>query len=56
MLRCQTSHRASESVLLYTYNRVDNAPPVEKLYRPSFLASRDSTPIEPIATEIRAIA
>ncbi|MBL9045354.1 MAG: phytanoyl-CoA dioxygenase family protein [Myxococcales bacterium] len=44
------------SVLLYTYNRVDNAPPVEKLYRPSFLASRDSTPIEPIATEIRAIA
>jgi ectoine hydroxylase len=33
-------------VLLYTYNRVDNAPAKEGLRRPQFLVSRDTRPIE----------
>lgn len=41
------------SVLLYTYNRVDNAPRPEALHRPDFLASRDVRPIDIAAVDLR---
>lgn len=46
----------SRSLLLYTYNRVDNAPPPNALHRPPFLASRDNTPIQLLASDIQALA
>ena len=36
----------ARTLLLYTYNRVDNAPDVANLHRPEFLVSRDSRPIQ----------
>lgn len=42
----------SRGLLLYTYNRVDNAPPPEALLRPPFLASRDSRPVEISAADL----
>ena len=33
------------TIALFTYNRVDNAPPASALHRPEFLVSRDTRPI-----------
>lgn len=46
----------SRTLLLYTYNRVDNAPPPTALHRPNFLASRNSTPIQLLSSDIRELA
>lgn len=35
------------SLMLYTYNHVDNAPPRAGLVRPEFLVSRDTRPVAP---------
>lgn len=43
----------ARTLLLYTYNRVDNAPEVGKLHRPDFLVSRDSRPIQVLHSSIR---
>lgn len=43
----------ARTLLLYTYNRVDNAPDVGKLHRPDFLVSRDSRPIQVLHSGIR---
>ena len=43
----------ARTLLLYTYNRVDNAPEVSKLHRPDFLVSRDSRPIQVLHSGIR---
>lgn len=40
-------------VLLYTYNRVDNAPAQEALHRPGFLASRDTSPLSISVADLR---
>jgi ectoine hydroxylase len=39
------------SLVLYTYNHVDNAPPRAALRRPEFLVSRDERPVEPVADD-----
>ena len=43
----------ARTLLLYTYNRVDNAPDIGKLHRPDFLVSRDSRPIQVLHSSIR---
>lgn len=43
----------ARTLLLYTYNRVDNAPDIGKLHRPDFLVSRDSRPIQVLDDSIR---
>ena len=43
----------ARTLLLYTYNRVDNAPDIGKLHRPDFLVSRDSRPIQVLHGSIR---
>ncbi len=35
------------TLALFTYNAVDNAPPAERLHRPAFLASRDTSAVVP---------
>lgn len=42
------------SVVLFTYNAVDNAPAVTALHRPDFLVSRDSRPIRCLSDELLA--
>jgi ectoine hydroxylase len=39
---------AERTVLIFTYNRIDNAPPEAKRRRPEFLASADTRPIEAV--------
>jgi len=41
----------ARSLLLVTYNRVDNAPASANLTRPEFLVSRDTRPIEAVADD-----
>lgn len=43
----------ARTLLLYTYNRVDNAPDIGKLHRPEFLVSRDSRPMQVLHGHIR---
>ncbi len=38
-------------IVLVTYNRVDNAPPLRPAPRPEFLVSRDLTPVTPLADD-----
>lgn len=40
------------TILLLTYNRVDNAPKLESLRRPDFLVSRDTRPVQIISDEL----
>lgn len=43
------------TMLLITYNRVDNAPKAEMLRRPEFLASRDTRPIQPLNDDLSVL-
>lgn len=44
----------ARSILLFTYNAVDNAPPREGLTRPEFLVERDPRPLEAVADDVFA--
>ena len=44
----------ARSLVLFTYNHVDNAPASAGLTRPEFLVSRDTRPITPIADDALA--
>lgn len=39
------------TMLIYTYNHVDNAPPESKRRRPEFLASSDTRPLQPLTDD-----
>jgi L-proline 4-hydroxylase len=56
---CNTAHASSvnlspypRTLALFTYNRVDNAPAAERIHRPSFLVSRNTEPIVPVADDV----
>ena len=42
----------NRTLMLYTYNRVDNAPPESTLHRPEFLVSRDTRPIDSVSDDV----
>ncbi len=42
----------NRTLMLYTYNRVDNAPPEAGLHRPDFLVSRDTRPIVSVPDDV----
>ena len=53
---CNTVHGSAPNmspfdrkIVLVTYNRVDNAPPLREKARPEFLVSRDFTPVAPFS-------
>jgi ectoine hydroxylase len=42
----------NRTLMLYTYNRVDNAPSESSLHRPEFLVSRDTRPIDSVSDDV----
>jgi ectoine hydroxylase len=60
---CNTAHASpinlspyARTLALFTYNRVDNAPPAQALHRPEFLVSRDTRAVVPVADDaLRAV-